>query len=250
MCIHLMASQKRKRGSTDSAIADMSGSLSQESFPSDSSLASAEDPGDFSTQQVTINDDTISVSQVGRLLQFNGDYGTAASMRPRRQTQSQAPANLVGRPAPKIIRTNGKATSFRTTMASPVQSQTVTETVERNRDQTSPLGPPRRSTRERHPSQKVMSTDCSISKEVNTCSAQPHIELRPERSVTLLDEAQLGRRDSLIVHLKLQSSVDRHSKSFSSSNDSQVPLGDEQASPETSHTAKLVSLIQVSSLRD
>jgi hypothetical protein len=245
-----MASQKRKRGSTDSAIADMSGSLSQESFPSDSSLASAEDPGDFSTQQVTINDDTISVSQVGRLLQFNGDYGTAASMRPRRQTQSQAPANLVGRPAPKIIRTNGKATSFRTTMASPVQSQTVTETVERNRDQTSPLGPSRRSTRERHPSQKVMSTDCSISKEVNTCSAQPHIELRPERSVTLLDEAQLGRRDSLIVHLKLQSSVDRHSKSFSSSNDSQVPLGDEQASPETSHTAKLVSLIQVSSLRD
>jgi hypothetical protein len=238
-----MASQKRKRGSTDSAIADMSGSLCQESLPSG-------DPGDFSTQQATINDDTVSISQVGRLFQFNGDYGTAASMRPRRQTQTQAPANLVGQTASKRTRTNGKATRVRTRVASLVQSQTVTETEESGRDQSSPLGPPRRSTRKRHPFQKVMSTNHSTSKEVNTCSVQPHIQLRPERSVSPIDEAQLGRRDSLIVHLKLQSSVERHSKSFPSSNDSQVPLGDEQASPETSHTAELVSLIQVSSLRD
>jgi hypothetical protein len=231
-----MASQKRKRGSTDSAIADMSGSLSQESLPS-------ENPGDFSTQQATMNDDTVSISQVGRLLQFNGDYGTAASMRPRRQTQSQAPANLVGQTASKRTRTNGKVTRVRNRMASLVQSQTVTETVESDRDQSSPLGPPRRSTRKRHPFQKVMSTNHSTSKEVNTCSVQPYIHLGPERSVSPIDEAQLGRRDSLIVHLKLQSSVERH-------NDSQVPLGDEQASPETSHTAKLVSLIQFSSLRD
>jgi hypothetical protein len=237
-----MASQKRKRGSTDSAIADMSGSLSQESLPS-------EDPGDFSTQQATINDDIVSISQVGRLFQFNGDYGTAASMRPRRQTQSQAPANLVGQTASKRTRTNGEATRVRTRVASLVQSQTVTETVKSDRNQSSPLGP-RRSTRKRHPFQKIISTNHSTSKEINTYSVQPHIQLRPERSVSPIDEAQLGRRDSLIVHLKLQSSVERHSKSFSSSNDSQVPLGDEQASPETSHTAKLVSLIQVSSLRD
>jgi hypothetical protein len=238
-----MASQKRKRGSTDSAIADMSGSLSQESL-------SSEDPGDFSTQQATINDDTVSVSQVGRLLQFNGDYGTAASMRPRRQTQPQAPANLVGQIASKRTRTNGKASRVRTRIASLVPSQPVIETAESDRDQSSPLGPPRRSTRKRHPFQKVMSTNHSTSKQVNTRSVQPHIQLRPGRSVSPIGKAQLGRRDSLVVHLKLQSSVERHSKSFSSSNDSQVPLGDEQASPETSHTAKLVSLIQVPSLRD
>jgi hypothetical protein len=238
-----MASQKRKRGSTDSAIADMSGSLSQKS-------SSSEDPGDFPTQQATTNDDTVSVSHVGRLFQFNGDYGTAASMRPRRQTQPQAPANLVGQTASKRTRTNGKATRVRTRAASLVPSRPVTDTAQSDRDQSSPLGPPRRSTRKRHPSQKVMSTNHSTSKEVNPCSVQPHIQLRPEGSVSPIDEAQLGRRDSLIVHLKLQSSVERYSKSFSSSNDSQVPLGDEQASPETSHTAKLVSLIRFSSLRD
>jgi hypothetical protein len=244
-----MASQKRKRGSTDSAIADMSGILSQESFPSDSSLAPTEDPDDFSTQQATKNDDTVLNSQIGRLLQFHGDCGTAASMRPRRQTQPQAPANMVGRPAPKRTRTrtvsNGKVISARTSMASP-----LAETVERYQGQVSPLGPPRRSARSRRPFQKTMPMNHSTSKEANTRSAQPHIELRPGRSISPLDEAQLGRRDSLIVHLKLQSNAGRDSMPFSSTNDSQVPLEDEQAAPETSHTARMVSLIRSSSLRD
>jgi hypothetical protein len=96
-----MTSQKRKRDSSDSAITDMCSNLCDELLQSNSSLSLTEGLSGLSRHQETDEHDAVCISQVGRLPRFSNDYGTAASMRPRRQPQSQAPANPVALPTPK-----------------------------------------------------------------------------------------------------------------------------------------------------
>lgn len=121
-----MVSTKRKRDYTDSAIVDMSSS-SLDAEPFQSGLSSSPTGGlrDLSHRQENECGNTARGSQITNLSDFyTGDYGTAASIRSRRQTQFQAPVKLVDLPPPstKRPRANIKSVTAEFKLLLPVQS--------------------------------------------------------------------------------------------------------------------------------
>jgi hypothetical protein len=154
-------------------------------------------------------------------------------MRPRRQTQFQAPANMADLPPPstKKWRANKKSVAANVKPLLPVQLQIPFERVS--------LGTPRRPTRKRRPSRKAETGDLLIHSKKSISSTLPHAGLDPSEGVK--SKAQLKSRSSLVVYLGLPNSAEKLSKSSWNSQEQQAQCGDEKVSGENLETEDVVS---------